>query len=523
MRKGIVIQARMDSTRLRGKVLMDLNGLPMLHHVYNRSRVVEGIDNVIVATTNKKSDDELVTYLKTNQIPYYRGDEDDVLSRFYNIGKEFKLDFIVRITSDNPLFEFEAINLLIEKLIDENLDYITKTKIAYGTNVEVVRFSAIEKAYINTSDPLDKEHVTRYILNNSDLFNIGYLENNVDLSNIRVTVDTELDYKNMSRLYDDLYNGLVISTRKSIDYIKQGLQKIVIGSAQLGFDYGINNKSGYSKENSFEILELFSKSGLTSIDTAAAYGSSEDIIGDFYKAKKDKPIIITKYIKNIGKNISLREDIASELAKSKERLKVSQIDYYFIHHFSDYLENKELINEFTILKEHREISKIGISLYSPDEIQKLIDNGDIYKIDAVQIPFNIIDVRWYEVLDLLKEIGVDVFVRSIFLQGVFFGENGKSLSIASDISFIKSELEKIADKVNLSIYELMLLYPFSMDNIDYLVVGFDDTNQLNQLLKTLHKKIDLDYLKNQVLLQFSKVKEEVLNPALWEKTNLEEK
>lgn len=205
MKIGAIIQARMGSTRFPEKILKNLNDKTVLEHIVKRAQDSEA-DICIVATTSNERDDVVEQFCKKRNIPCFRGSESDVLERFYRCAQDYHLDVIVRITADDPLKDTGIINKAISLLVNNNYDYVSNTvKPTYpeGIDVEVFTFEALEKAYKEAMLPSEHEHVTPYIWKNKNIFKIYNFENNVDLSDMRWTMDTEDDFEFMKRVYSN--------------------------------------------------------------------------------------------------------------------------------------------------------------------------------------------------------------------------------------------------------------------------------------------------------------------------------
>ena len=213
LKTGIIIQARMDSTRLPGKVLMDINGKPMLSRVIERLKKVKCVDEIIVATTNRVIDDQILELALKENVSCYRGAPYDVLSRYYESAKQFNIDVVVRITADCPLIDpkivYKVINLHLlnkDKIATNAGIYYNHRTYPRGLDVEVFSFTSLADAHFNASKNYEREHVTPYLY--SDLNKILYLKNKVNLSNHRWTVDTLQDIEFIREIYKiiDLYN-----------------------------------------------------------------------------------------------------------------------------------------------------------------------------------------------------------------------------------------------------------------------------------------------------------------------------
>jgi len=207
---GAIIQARMTSTRLPGKVLMDIEGKPMLWHVVNRLKFSEKLDDIILAIPNTKKNNILEKFAKDNKVKYFRGSEEDVLSRYYKTAKKFKCDLIVRITSDCPLIDPQIVDLVIEKHLKLNADYTSNTlkrTFPRGLDVEVFNFKVLKKAQKEAKEDYQREHVTPYIYKNPEIFKIQNIkaERRLRYLEIRLTVDTKKDLRLIREIYKRLY------------------------------------------------------------------------------------------------------------------------------------------------------------------------------------------------------------------------------------------------------------------------------------------------------------------------------
>lgn len=205
MKIAIITQARMTSTRLPGKVLKIVKGEPLLFYHVERARL-SGI-SVIVATTINKEDDVIAQECQKLKVPCFRGDESDVLGRYYNCAKELALDTIVRITSDCPLIDGALIKKGVESFAKSKADYLSNTverTFPRGFDFEIFSFKALQTAYQEAKDNSEREHVTPYIWrNNPALFKIESYVNQVDKSDYRITVDTELDFLLIKELIEE--------------------------------------------------------------------------------------------------------------------------------------------------------------------------------------------------------------------------------------------------------------------------------------------------------------------------------
>lgn len=212
MKIGVIIQARMGSTRLTGKVMKDLEGKTVLEHVINRVRQSKMIDEIIIATTIHDRDDVIETEALGCGVKAYRGSEDDVLARYYYTAKENDLEVVVRITSDCPLIDPKVLDEIIQCYVSNDYDIVSNagsdlSKRTYprGLDIEVFSFRVLENAFTNAKETSQREHVTPYIYENS--IGVYYYKNDIDYSKHRWTLDTDEDFKLISEIYKHLYHG----------------------------------------------------------------------------------------------------------------------------------------------------------------------------------------------------------------------------------------------------------------------------------------------------------------------------
>ena len=213
MKIGAIIQARTSSTRLPGKVLKELpyaSGITCLEQVIRRLKKSKKLNDIIIATTKEKEDNEIINIVKKENVKYFRGSKENVLSRYYFAAKENNIDIIVRITSDCPCIDVAITDLTIDDHINKMADYTTNSFVRtypHGLDVEVFNFNALEKAYRNATKDYEKEHVTPYINRNPQIFKINIIKAPKELyaPDIRITLDTEEDYALLCAVYDYLY------------------------------------------------------------------------------------------------------------------------------------------------------------------------------------------------------------------------------------------------------------------------------------------------------------------------------
>jgi spore coat polysaccharide biosynthesis protein SpsF len=225
MKIAAIVQARTGSTRFPNKVFASLSNKPLIWHVFNRLKSSQLINSLILATTENPNDDSLVQWANENGIFYFRGSENDVLSRYYFAAKKFNIDIIIRITADDPFKDPEIIDMIVESFINNKLNFISNNNpptYPEGLDVEVFDIESLELAFKNSKDPYEREHVTQYFYRNPEKFKIQNFYNFENTSNLRWTIDTEVDYKMATEIYNNLFNeGNCFNYKDTIEFLKK--------------------------------------------------------------------------------------------------------------------------------------------------------------------------------------------------------------------------------------------------------------------------------------------------------------
>jgi len=232
MKVVAIIQARMSSSRLPGKVLMSLANKPVLAHVIERLSYCRMIEKIVVATTNKDSDHPVANYCADNNIDCYRGSLEDVLDRYYQTAKIFHADAIVRITGDCPVIDPVVVDAVITGYLSGEYDlYGLGGAFPDGLDCTVFSFSAIEKAWKEATLKSEREHVGPYIENNPHLFQNGLLKLFQGLGSQRWTLDEPKDYELLSKIFNKLYQSdSPFLTHEILQFIKDNPELLTINS-----------------------------------------------------------------------------------------------------------------------------------------------------------------------------------------------------------------------------------------------------------------------------------------------------
>ena len=217
-----IIQARMGSSRLPNKVLLNLKGHTVLEHVITRINQSKYIDNIFVATSNKPENKDIKKLCNDLNVSCFMGSEEDVLDRFYQLAKLNNFqddDILIRITADCPLIDPLVVDKVIIEHLSKNNDYTSNTiECTYpdGLDCEVFNFKILKDIWKNAKLNSEREHVTLYIHNNSKSYKLNNVANDIDLSHLRWTLDEKEDYIFINEIYKYLFNENEIFLTKDI-------------------------------------------------------------------------------------------------------------------------------------------------------------------------------------------------------------------------------------------------------------------------------------------------------------------
>ena len=220
MNDYILVQARTGSQRLKNKILLKIHGKTILEILVSRLKKCKNIHNLIIVTTKKTRDDIIVKICKKNQINYFRGSESNLINRYYECAKYFKVDNIVRITSDCVLIDPKIVDELYSVFKSKKFDYVSnttppnKSTFPDGTDVEIFSFKVLKKLNQVCKSKNDKEHLTDYIWRENK-FNTFTLKNKLDLSKFKYSLDYKSDYNSLKKIFN------VLKKKKKFGYMKE--------------------------------------------------------------------------------------------------------------------------------------------------------------------------------------------------------------------------------------------------------------------------------------------------------------
>ena len=497
----VVIQARCNSSRLPGKVLLPINGLPVV--VLAAKRAGNKGRKVIVATSSETSDDLLVQTVMQHGIECFRGSLENTLSRFVDALATYRNDTIVfRLTADNVIPDGQLLNEIEQDFLYRGLEYLScngmNSGLPYGVSVEITWLKHLRDALASNLSAYDLEHVTPYIIRK---FGAQYFEKYLgrQMGHYRCTIDCLDDYLSVAKLFDKVKNSVFENAFCLIERLKGGqsqpimrapADRLVLGTAQLGLSYGIANSCGQpSRLLSQKLIKTAIINGVQSLDTARAYGNSEEVIRDALSAGwSGRAKVITKLspLNDCPQNADERTVNAfvdASLYHSMAALGVVQIDTLLLHrstHFQSW--NGAAWRRLLEHKKKERILTLGVSVQTPEELMISLDNDEIKHI---QMPINILDWRWVNAYEKVKQIkssrSLIIHARSVLLQGLIISKNTNhwlSAHVAKPEPIWKW-LDNVQNKCQRdSIIDLCVGFVNGLDWVDGIVIGSENMEQL---------------------------------------------
>jgi aryl-alcohol dehydrogenase-like predicted oxidoreductase len=305
------------------------------------------------------------------------------------------------------------------------------------------------------------------------------------------------------------------------------ISKYTLGTVQLGMSYGIANKSGQpDMKKSFDILETAIKLGINAIDMASDYGTAEEVVGKYFltvKKDDDTPLLITKFTIHHADNLT-DDDIEMQVRIFVEdaikRLQIKKLPIFLLHRVEDmYLHGESISKALRKLINEGLIGKAGVSVYSGSDVEKMLED-DLYEV--VQVPMNIIDHRLVKrgIIEKLRQKGIIVFVRSVFLQGLFFLNPDELAPNMKDAREPLLQLRQLAKEEKIPVAQLALSYIRDMDGITSLVIGAEEPEQVRSNVELINTPKLSANIRNKIDDMFLNVPNHVLNPSVWNRPEL---
>lgn len=288
---------------------------------------------------------------------------------------------------------------------------------------------------------------------------------------------------------------------------------MILGTVELGLEYGINNKTGKpSYDEANRILDIAWENGIKELDTAAAYGDSEKIIGAFQKKTGRRFLIDTKLpFKDSG------EKVREAFECSRENLSGASINILYLHAF-EMCQNGEIMEGISALKEEGSIAKIGISVYEPDELRYITDC--LPQVDAVQIPINMFSSRRWRRNDVLKNAydrGIRILARSLYLQGLVFMVPQNSFAVRIGATPYLEHVQELCKTWMISPAELSYSYVCSIPEIDDVLLGCETSQQiLDNIMIENGRKMLTELQIEEIEEKMRDIPDLAIDPRKWE-------
>ena len=533
----VLIQARMNSSRLPAKVLLPVAGIPLVVLAVKRA---ENTGREVLVTTSMEPDDDVLCETLDNYcVKYHRDSLENTLKRMVNTVTDYDDETIViRLTADNCFPDGHLIDEIVDEFMNRSLNYLScngsPCGLPYGMSVEVTKLKHLREANLLTIDQYDKEHVTPYIIRK---FGCAYFERYKFLAkgHYRCTIDVFEDYINVCSIFGTDVDPINISWLSLVERLNgkkyQPLEKcpvplLVFGSAQLGMDYGIANSLGKpSLSQSEDMLKLAISNGVEYVDTARTYGESEHVIGQsLRRGWSDRIKVITKLdpldYPNNADYAFIKSKVDISVLESTAKLGKQVVNVLMLHRASHFQAWDGIVwSRLLELKNKGLIEFLGVSIQTPEELKIALA---IESVDYIQMPFNLLDWRWsefqYEISEVKKYRHLKIHIRSVFLQGLLLSEDPK-LWLCAHVSEPDMIFRWIKQMVKVmgcySPYDLCLRYARSMPWVDGLVVGMESREQLE---KNIHS-FTLPYLDHHQIHEIDNtrpwVNKKTLNPTKW--------
>ena len=285
------------------------------------------------------------------------------------------------------------------------------------------------------------------------------------------------------------------------------INKLILGTVQFGLEYGINNTEGLaSKETVNEILSKAFHSGITTLDTASAYGLAEERIGNFHQNATYKFLVNSKFSKEKSTNW------LESLTNSINKMNVQKLDTIMFHSFESYLIHKNEIENILKIGKSINFDNLGVSVYTNEELAILLNDKNI---NVIQLPFNMLDNDYKRgnIIQELQESGKEIHTRSCFLQGLFFIDHKKIDSKFKELIPFLKKIQDLSQKNNIEVGHLALQYCLNKKYIDRVLIGVDSIKQLNLNLKWAVNSIETSIFEE--IDYFNIKNSDLLNPSKW--------
>ena len=287
------------------------------------------------------------------------------------------------------------------------------------------------------------------------------------------------------------------------------LNKIILGTAQLGMKYGINNYGSLSKNESFNILDFAFENKIEYLDIAESYGNVIELLGLYFREKPQNKFKIFSKL-NLNDNYAINQT-KTHINNHLNKMNVKSIYGYMFHSYSELVKFPKVLKSLKELKEDGIINKIGVSLYENSEAISVLDN---YDLDFIQLPFNLLDNQSQkeDIFEIYKKKKIEIHARSIFLQGLFFKPYSKYDSQLKPLIPYMKEIDRIVKKSKSNLDTMAINYPLEKEYIDKVIFGVHNLSQFRRNINSIESDSKLDCKEIEMIIVKEK---ELLKPLNW--------
>lgn len=536
----IILQARSSSSRLPGKVSMQIGGKPLA--VMSALRAGNTGLPVIVATSDEASDDAFAALLAKHGLTVSRGPLEDALSRFLNALSGYDAEqIVVRLTADNVFPDGAFISDMVRAFIAADCDIMggsgTQTGLPYGVAAEVFRLKSLRAIDLPELSAADREHVTSCLWQKGRAvpYVAGYALPSA--ANLRATVDYAEDYALISKVFSefavpedvpmlDLVEKLGVLTERRAAK-RQFFSKLYLGGAQFGLHYGVTNTKGMLSEG--DVAALIKRAhalGCRGVDTAPAYGMSEARIGQVVAAMPATyfPFQVLSKTPHVfpDNEAAAKAMLSASFISTLRHLKSEKLGGLLFHRADDCFKfDGQLYAHVQLKKRDGRIAKVGVSVQSPQELEACLT---LEGLDIIQMPYNMLEHRFDalvpKVLEARSKYGLQIHIRSTFLQGAIAANSPDvwtRIGVVDEEKLYKWIKAACVDAGCDTPKELALRYCLSEEWVDGIVLGMTQMSELNDAEHIFKRggfaAKKLQHIKNTR----PTLPEAVLNPALWQR------
>jgi len=289
--------------------------------------------------------------------------------------------------------------------------------------------------------------------------------------------------------------------------------KIILGTAQIGLNYGVTNTVAKpSTDMVRDLMDLAYQSGILTVDSAEHYGNANQILGEYHINSGNVFNVINKILRYPCPQSKLGQ-YRIEVIKTLDRLSIEQYDTLMVHDYSLILQERYYSDFFQALKQEGLTRRIGVSVQSPDLVLKI---ADTFPVDVIQLPFNIFDQSMLHsgIMGELKQRGIEIHVRSVFLQGILLNELNSLPNYFQQYSSVFDGYDEVCLMHNLTKLEATLSFILTHPEVDCMVIGCQNKHELDEIVTT-YKNILSSSIRGIDFNVLSQSDESLINPTKW--------